>query len=93
MQSDESQAVSVREAQLRQAQDLSSHCQWEQAYDIAYRWLKSDPTDPEALNIIAYIMLNTDKCAIAYPILRYLTSVEPQNSLSWLNMGMACSDL
>lgn len=93
MQSDESQAVSVREQQLRQAQDLSSRCEWERAYDIAYRWLKSDPTDPEALNIIAYIMLNTDKCAIAYPILRYLTTIEPQNSLSWLNMGMACSDL
>jgi hypothetical protein len=52
-----------------------------------------DPTDADALNVIAYIMLNTDKPAIAYPILKYILTIEPENSLGWLNMGMAASDL
>lgn len=93
MQSDEQKTVSVREEQLRHAQSLSSKAQWEQAYDIAYKWLKTDPNDAEALNILCYIMLNTEKCAIAYPMLKYLTQIEPENSFAWLNMGMACSDL
>jgi len=92
MQSDEPQD-SVRETELKRAQALSYNGDWEQAYDIAYKWLKSDPTDGQALNTIAYIMLNTDKCAIGYPLLRHLTTIEPENPLAWLNMGSAASDL
>ena len=93
MQSHEPETVPLREQELRLAHKLSSESQWEQAYDIAYKWVKSDPNDAEALNIIAYIMLNTDKCAIAYPMLKHLTRIEPENSLAWLNLGMAASDL
>ncbi len=91
MQSNESEDPRVRE--LRHAQNLSTQCNWEEAYDIAYKWLKMDPTDAEALNVIAYIMLNTEKVALAYPILKYLLTIEPENALGWLNMGMASSDL
>lgn len=84
---------SIRHQQLKLAHDYTTDCKWEEAYDIAYRWLKTDPNDAEALNIVAYIMLNTDKCAIAYPILKHLMTIEPQNALGWLNLGMAASDL
>jgi hypothetical protein len=83
----------VRRKELWVAHTHSENQEWEQAYDIAYKWLKIDPNDPDALNIIGYIMLNTEKAAIAYPILKQLTQIEPENSLAWLNMGMAASDL
>jgi len=83
----------VREKELEIARAASSKGDWEQAYDIAYKWLKLDPTDADALNIIAYIMLNTQKVALAYPLLKYLLTLEPTNALGWLNMGMAASDL
>lgn len=92
MQSDEPQD-SIRSQQLAQARELSKQGQWEQAYDIAYKWLKTDPNDVDAIYVIAYIMLNTEKVAIAYPLLKQVTTLEPTNSLGWLNMGMACSDL
>lgn len=92
MQSDEPQ-VDVRRADLQRATRHSENQEWEQAYEIAYRWLKTNPDDPDALNMLGYIMLNTDKAAIAYPILKRLTEIEPENSLAWLNMGMAASDL
>lgn len=92
MQSDQPENT-VRHRELKLAQDCSTNQQWEEAYDLAYKWLKVDPGDGEALNIIAYIMLNTDKCAIAYPLLRHLVTLEPDNAMAWLNMGMACSDL
>lgn len=92
MQSDQ-QEDSVRSLELRRAQDYSAEGMWEESYDLAYKWLKSDPSDGEALNIIAYIMLNTEKPAIAYPLLKQLITLEPENPMAWLNMGMACSDL
>ena len=85
--------IDVKEQQLKQAADLAYACEWEQAYDLAYRWLKTDPNDPDALYVIAYIMLNTEKAAIAYPILRHLATIEPTNCLLWLNLGKCCSDL
>lgn len=91
MQGNEPQDRRITE--LRHAQDLSYNQDWEAAYDIAYKWMKVDPNDGLALNIMAYIMLNTEKCAIGYPLLKYLTTIEPENALAWLNMGMACSDL
>ena len=91
MQGHEPQDTRVTE--LRHAQELSSNCDWEGAYDIAYKWLKMDPNDAEALNVIAYIMLNTEKVALAYPMLKHLLTIEPENALGWLNMGMAASDL
>jgi tetratricopeptide (TPR) repeat protein len=92
MQGDKPQD-NVRLNNLRQAQDLAEKGDFESAYDLAYRWLKTEPNDPEALNLIAYIMLNTEKAAIAYPILRTLTQIAPDYSAGWLNMGMACADL
>ena len=83
----------VRHRELRQAHQYSEDCNWEAAYDLAYKWLKIDPNDSQALNIIAYIMLNTEKVAIAYPILKHLTTIEPEDPLAWLNMGMASNDL
>jgi hypothetical protein len=84
---------SVRDKELKIARDHSGKQEWEQSYDIAYKWLKTDPTDADALNIIAHIMLNTEKVAIAYPMLKYLLSIEPTNPIGLLNMGMASSDL
>lgn len=92
MQGDQ-QKVDVRRRELDLAFKYSEQCKWEESYDLAYKWLKVDPNDGDALNIISYIMLSTEKAAIAYPILRTLTEIEPENSLAWLNMGMAASDL
>jgi len=83
----------LRDKELAHARAASNKGDWEQAYDIAYKWLKLDPTDADALNVIAHIMLNTDKVAIAYPLLKHLLTLAPTNSLAWLNMGMAASDL
>lgn len=91
MQSNEPQTV--RQKELAIARTHSNDQRWEDAYDIGYKWFKVDPTDADALNIIAHIMLNTDKVAIAYPLLKYLLSIEPTNPLGLLNMGMAASDL
>jgi tetratricopeptide (TPR) repeat protein len=91
MQSNEQEDIRVKE--LRLAQDLSSKGEWEGAYDLAYKWLKFDPNDPQALNLIGFIMLNTEKAALAYPILKHLTTVEPSDALAWLNMGMCANDL
>ena len=91
MQSDEPQDLRISE--LQHAKNLSTQGEWEGAYDIAYKWLKMDPNDATALNILAYIMLNTEKVALAYPMLKHLLTIEPENPLGWLNMGMAASDL
>ena len=85
--------IDVRQRDLRLAHHYSDIENWEGAYDLAYKWLKIDPNDAQALNIIAYIMLNTEKVAIAYPILKHLTTIEPEDPLAWLNMGMASNDL
>lgn len=92
MQGNESQD-DVRNLELIRAHKATEQQDWETAYDLAYKWVKTDPNDADALNIIAYIMLNTHKSAIAYPILKHITSIEPGNPLAWLNMGMAASDL
>ena len=85
--------VSVREQELLNAKDLADQGLWQEAYDIVYTWLKSDPNDPQALNLIGYILLNTEKAAVAYPILKQLTQIAPEYSIGWLNFGMAASDL
>jgi len=69
MQSNEPQ-TSVRQKELALARTHSNDQRWEDAYDIGYKWFKADPTDADALNLIAHIMLNTDKVAIAYPLLK-----------------------
>ena len=95
MQSDQPQdaPLNIHKAELHRAQDLCDAQDWEGAYDLAYKWLKVDPNDPYALNIMAYIMLNTEKVSIAYPLLRHLTTIAPDMWVGWLNMGMAANDL
>ena len=83
----------MRQTELKTAAEWAKQGKYEEAYDLSYKWLKSDPNDADALNNIAYIMLNTDKCAIAYPILKQVTAMAPKSALGWLNMGMCCSDL
>ena len=92
MQGNEPQ-TDVRHQELSQAHRCSEDGDWEQAYDLSYKWLKIDPNDAQALNIMAYIMLNTEKVAIAYPMLKHLVTIAPDDALAWLNMGMASNDL
>ena len=83
----------MRSRDLERAKDLSVDGQYEAAYDIAYKWLKLDVNDADAINIVAYILLCTEKPAVAYHMLKQLTTLAPTNSLAWVNMGMACNDL
>ena len=88
MQSHEPQVVlDIRQRELLHAKDLSKSGDFEGAYDIVYKWLDADPNDSTALNLLGYIMLNTEKPAVAYPILKQVTQLEPDNALGWLNMG------
>jgi hypothetical protein len=89
----ENAPISIHKAELHHAQDLCDRQDWEGAYDIAYKWYKLDHDDAFALNVLAYIMLNTDKCAIAYPMLKHVTRVAPTMWVGWLNLGLCCNDL
>lgn len=91
MQGNEPQNPRLRELEL--AKEIGKQGRWEEAYDIAYKWYKLDADDHQALNVIAYIMSCTDKVAIAYPILRHLTTIAPEYSAGWLNLGHAAADL
>ena len=78
---------------LKQAQDLSENGDYDNAAEIAYRYLKDKPNDPAWLTLMTYVLLATNKAAIAYSLAKRVTEVAPRQAHGWLNMGRAASDL
>lgn len=85
--------MTVRQAELYRGQALNDARKYEEAYEIAYHWLRMDPEDPAALCLLVTILCNTDKVAVAYPIARRLTQIAPDAAVSWLNFGRCAGDL
>ena len=82
-----------RGTDLEIARELSRTGQMDDAYIIANRWLKSNPNDLPFITIMVYIMLASDKPAVAYSMARHAAQLAPNDSAVWVNMGMAAQDL
>lgn len=94
MQGDEQKdALSERMADLVEGQEREDAGDHEGAYEIAYKWLKVNPSDPAALCLLSSILINTDKVAIAYAITKHLTQEAPEAAAGWMNLGRSAADL
>ena len=78
---------------LTYAQDLSEAGEYEEAYILADKHLKNDPNNPHWLNVMTYLMLQTEKPSIAYQLAKRVCDMVPRDSTGWLNLGMACRDM
>jgi len=85
--------MTLNERKLTLAQDLAEAKDWDRAYVICDKALKSNPNDYRWLTVMVYIMLQTEKAPIAYHLARRVADLEPRKASGWLNLGMACKDL
>jgi len=86
MQSNENERLEI-------ARRLAEEGDYERASTIAYREIKNNPNSYEWLTVMTYILLATEKAAIAYQLARRVADLAPRQASSWLNLGMAARDL
>ena len=83
----------MTDALLNHCQDLADAGQYDEAYRITNKKLKSEPDNPLWLNVLAHLMLETEKPVIAYQVCKRITQIAPKLSTGWLNLGVACRDM
>ena len=79
--------------QMKVAQDHCDKNEFDAAIQIVYRWLKANPNDARWLTLMAYILLATEKVALAYQVAKRVVAEAPKYSAGWLNYGRAAADL
>jgi hypothetical protein len=85
--------MSKYERDLSAAREYTTSHRHDEAYIICDRWLRHDPNDVRFLTLLGYIMLETDKPAIAYHLFKRCVEMAPQEAGCWLNLGQASNDL
>ena len=65
----------------------------DQAYILADRYLQDDPNDVHFLTAMAHIMLSAEKLSIAYSLAKRCTEIAPNESGTWMTLGMVCGDM
>ena len=78
---------------LNHAQDLAEAGEYDDAYRIANKCLKNEPNNSQWLNVMAHLMLETDKPSLAYQLARRVCDLAPKDSVGWLNLGVACREM
>ena len=81
------------EKSLKIAQSYLDDGDLDNAYRIANKALSTDPNDVEWLQMMSYIMLQSEKFPIAYSLAKRVTELRPDRSQGWLNYGMAAREL
>ena len=85
--------LSKNDQQLEIARTLADQGDFDRAYAIVDRALKNTPNDHRWLTTLVYIMIFTEKPAIAYHLAKRVVDLAPRDCIAWLNLGMACKDL
>lgn len=79
--------------ELNYARRLAKTGKQDDAWKIVERWMDDDPSDPNAVNIAAYILHDTKQYGLAYQIAKRACELAPEKSESWSNLGRACKEL
>ena len=85
--------MQLNEQKLELAQRLCEQEDYERASQITYKELKEDPNNHKWLTVMTYILLATEKAAIAYQLAKRVVEVAPKYATGWMNLGMAARDL
>lgn len=78
---------------LEYAQNLAEDGELDAAAQIAYKNLKATPDSIEWIMVMTYVLLATEKSALAYQLAKRTTQLAPKNAGGWMNLGMACRDM
>ena len=87
MQSNENERLEI-------ARRLAEEGDYERASTIAYREIKNDPNSYEWLTVMTYILLATEKAAIAYQLARRVPTLRPgrrARGLIWVWRQETCA--
>ena len=82
-----------RDQHLEAARELAKAGDVDNAYRVANKYLEENPNDVPFLTVMTYIMMSSEKKALAYHLAKRCTDLAPRDPSVWVNMGMAAQDL